>query len=188
MDQEYRRSHHAVWAQWSVRRRHSNQWWLLGGQERSFRDHLTLWTVAHSLMGNGRQSEVLFIFRRHGRGNMAAYAVMMVAFRALAFRVPLFLAVTFAAVIGCWRLASAAASLCTQLSAGQQTEEHEGKEEIAHGSGDEKTIYFSQIKRVSPDTKNALREKPGAHTMLGKHFPGKSAHRAAAAVHQENTA
>jgi len=139
-------------------------------------------------MGNGRQPEVLFIFRRHGRRNMAADAMMMVAFRTLAFRVPLFLAVTFAAIIGCWRLASAAASLCAQWSTGQQTEEHEGKEEIAHGSGDEKTIYFPQIKRVSPDTKNALREKPGAHTMLGNTFPEKSAHRATAAVHQENTA
>ena len=188
MDQEYRRSHHAVWARWSVRRRRSNQWGLLGGQEWSFRNHFTLGAAARSLMGNGSQPEVLFILCRHGRGNMAAHAVVVVAFRALAFRMTLLLAMTFAAIVGYRRLARVAASLCTQWSAGQQTEEHEGKEEIAHVSGDEKTIYFPQIKRVSPDTKNALREKPGAHTMLGKHFPGKSAHRAAAAVHQENTA
>jgi len=104
---------------------------------------------------------------------MAAHAMVMVAFRALVFRMPLFLAMTFTAVVGCWRLASAAAYLCTQWSTGQQTEEHEGKEEIAHVSGDEKTIYFPQIKRVSPDTKNALREKPGTHTMLGNAFPEK---------------
>lgn len=173
MDQKYRRSHHALWARWSVKIERSNQWWLFGRQERSFRDHFTLWTAVRSLMGNARQFEVLFILRRYGRGNMAAHAVVMVAFRALVFRMPLFLTMTFAAVFGCRRLASTAASPCMQWSTGQQTEEHEGKEEIAHGSGDEKTIYFPQIKRVSPDMKNALREKPGTHAMLGKSFPGK---------------
>jgi len=120
-------------------------------------------------MGNGRQPEVVFILYRHGRGNMATDAVVMVAFRALAFRMSLFLAVTFAAIVGYRRLARVAASLCTQWSTGQQTEEHEGKEEVAHGSAlRENHLFSSNQASFSRHEKCAPEKNPERMPCLGK--------------------